>query len=227
MVRIGAFATLGWPGADVVTSTQTARGLGATTTMVLVTGLEEEDGLTRLRAQAPSATVSAVAGLAPPATAFLGGSAAARAFGSFTYRPNPDGSVVPDPAWVAKNIVTADVPILGTVRCHRLVMPQLAGALNEVEARGLASSIHKEEYGGCYVPREIADSNSLSLHTWGVALDVNVPGNLRGVPGDLDREVVAIFKRWGFRWGGDWAYTDPMHFELGALVKQAGQTTTE
>ena len=31
-------------------------------------------------------------------------------------------------------------------------------------------------------------------------------------------EVVNIFKRWGFRWGGDWKYTDPMHFELAALL---------
>jgi hypothetical protein len=31
-------------------------------------------------------------------------------------------------------------------------------------------------------------------------------------------EIVNIFKRWGFRWGGDWAYTDPMHFELAALM---------
>ncbi|HEX5772393.1 MAG TPA: M15 family metallopeptidase [Nocardioidaceae bacterium] len=28
-----------------------------------------------------------------------------------------------------------------------------------------------------------------------------------------------VFKRWGFAWGGDWSYTDPMHFELAALVE--------
>jgi hypothetical protein len=30
--------------------------------------------------------------------------------------------------------------------------------------------------------------------------------------------VVAIFKSWGFGWGGDWGYTDPMHFEMNRLV---------
>ena len=30
--------------------------------------------------------------------------------------------------------------------------------------------------------------------------------------------MVAIFKRWGFAWGGDWGYTDPMHFEMNAIV---------
>ena len=38
------------------------------------------------------------------------------------------------------------------------------------------------------------------------------------VYGTMNPEVVNIFKRWGFRWGGDWTYTDPMHFELAALL---------
>ena len=40
-----------------------------------------------------------------------------------------------------------------------------------------------------------------------------------GTSPDVDREVVAVFKRWGFAWGGDWAWTDPMHFELAAIVR--------
>jgi hypothetical protein len=36
----------------------------------------------------------------------------------------------------------------------------------------------------------------------------------------MDRRVVAIFKSWGFAWGGDWHYTDPMHFELAKLAKK-------
>ena len=58
-------------------------------------------------------------------------------------------------------------------------------------------------------------STTLSNHSFGLALDLNVPGNQRGTVGEIDREVVAIFKKWGFAWGGDWRYTDPMHFELG------------
>ena len=27
-----------------------------------------------------------------------------------------------------------------------------------------------------------------------------------------------IFKSWGFGWGGDWNYTDPMHFEMNRIV---------
>jgi hypothetical protein len=149
------------------------------------------------------------------------GGSLAEAVGTFSYRWFGDGTVQPDPDWVAANIRTESVPILGSVTGHRVLFPQLRGALDEVVARGLADEIHPEEFGGCYVPRFIArdPDKGLSLHTWGIAVDLNVPGNLRGVEGDIDREVVAIFKKWGFAWGGDWSYTDPMHFELAQIVK--------
>jgi hypothetical protein len=61
-------------------------------------------------------------------------------------------------------------------------------------------------------------SNPVSLHTWGIAIDLDSATNRRGTRGTMDPQVVQIFKRWGFRWGGDWSWTDPMHFELGALL---------
>jgi hypothetical protein len=156
-----------------------------------------------------------------PQTAVLTGTSAADAVGSFGYRPLPDGRVVPDPRWVAANIRTEEVPILGRVTCHRVMLPQLRAVLAEVVQRGLADKIHPDEYAGCYYPRYIGydPAKGLSLHSWGIAVDLNVPGNLRGTRGEIDRQVVAIFKKWGFAWGGDWAWTDPMHFELASIVK--------
>jgi hypothetical protein len=110
------------------------------------------------------------------------------------------------------------VPILGSVTCNKAMLPQLRAALAEVVSRGLADEIHPEEYAGCYYPRFIAGSTQLSNHAFGLALDFNVPGNLRGTVGQMDRGVVDAFKRWGFGWGGDWSYTDPMHFELNRIV---------
>ncbi|MEV5000562.1 M15 family metallopeptidase [Nocardioides sp. LML1-1-1.1] len=140
------------------------------------------------------------------------------AVGVFRYRPIGGGRIAPDPGWVKAHIVTEQVPILGTVTCNRYMMPQLKAALAEVQASKLADKIHPDEYAGCYYPRFIAGSNKLSNHSFGLALDFNVPGNQRGTVGQMDRGVVAIFKRWGFAWGGDWAYTDPMHFELAKIV---------
>jgi hypothetical protein len=153
-------------------------------------------------------------------TAVLTGGSVAQAVGSFTYTVNPDGSVNPDQRWIQQYIRTEQVPILGAVRCNKAMLPQLRAALTEVVRLGYASLIHPAEYGGCYVPRYIGHdpSQGLSFHTWGTAIDLNVPGNQRGTVGTIDRRIVAIFKRWGFEWGGTWRYTDPMHFQLTQIV---------
>ncbi len=152
-------------------------------------------------------------------TAVLTGGSVAASVGSFSYRILGGGRIAPDPDWVRANIRTERVPILGAVTCHRVVLPQLRAALAEVVSSGLTDAIHPEEYAGCYYPRYIAGTTQLSLHSFGIALDLNVPGNRRGTVGEIDRGVVSIFERWGFTWGGDWAYTDPMHFEMNAVVR--------
>lgn len=152
-------------------------------------------------------------------TAVLVGGSVAQAVGSFSYTANPDGTVNPDPAWVKANITTMQMPIIGSVTGHRVMLPQLQAALRDVVAAGLSKAIYT--YDGCYVPRFIAKdpSRGLSFHTFGTAIDLNAADNYRGIAGKMDRTVVAIFKRWGFAWGGDWSYTDPMHFELATLKK--------
>ena len=138
------------------------------------------------------------------------------AVGTYRYTPIGDGRVAPDPGWVRDHIVTEQVPILGTVTCNRYMMPQLKAALAEVQRTGLADKLY--HYDGCYVPRFIAGTNTLSNHAFGMAIDLNAAQNQRGTVGQMDRTVVAIFKKWGFAWGGDWHYTDPMHFEVDHLV---------
>ncbi|GAA4704504.1 hypothetical protein GCM10023349_22570 [Nocardioides conyzicola] len=143
----------------------------------------------------------------------------ADAVGVYRYSVLAGGRIAPDPAWVAEHITTQTVPILGSVTCNKAIFPQLIAALNAVRDQGLADKIHPGEYAGCYNARFIAGSTKLSNHAFGLALDLNVPGNQRGTVGQMDRQVVAIFKSWGFTWGGDWGYTDPMHFEMNRLVE--------
>lgn len=137
----------------------------------------------------------------------------------FRYRDLGGGRIAPDPAWVRASIRTEEVPLLGRITCHRALFRQLRTALREVEQAGLAGAIHPQEYGGCYVPRYIAGTRQLSMHAFGIAIDLNVPGNGRGTAGEIDRRVVAILRRWGFAWGGDWSWTDPMHFEAHTIVR--------
>lgn len=224
-LRLGALATTGVPAADLVVDDATGERLGLQpATAVLVSAPEGKDPV------AVAEQVRKVAGegaqvdlLSPPAqnpVAFLTGSKAAQAFGAFSYRYFPDGTIQPDDAWVRKNIATATVPIMGRVTCHRLMIPQLRGALQEVQDSGLGHLLRT--YDGCYVPRFIARNpdNSVSLHTWGIAIDMDAATNYRGIRGTMDDRIVAIFQKWGFRWGGDWKYTDSMHFELGALLTE-------
>ena len=153
---------------------------------------------------------------APEAT----GEANAGPIEAMAYRAVDDGFVKPNGAWVERNLVTEVLPIVGEATCHRLLMPQLSAALGELEAAGLSTLIDASQYGGCYVPRFIDrdPSKPLSMHAFGLAVDLNVSTNLLGTTGSMDPRVVDTFERWGFRWGGRWARPDPMHFELERLV---------
>ncbi len=220
-LRLGALATTGLPDVVAVVNDGTAAQLGLQVASGAILGAGRGDPV-RLaaavrKAAGPGARVDLLTHPAPP-TAFLTGSKAAKAFGAFSYRYYDDGTIEPDARWVASNIRYARLPLIGFVQCHRLTIPQLRRALTEIEAAGLSSKI--QSYSGCYVPRfvERNPTRPVSLHTWGIAFDINVATNRLGTQGDMDPRVVAIFERWGFRWGGRWDYPDPMHFELGALL---------
>ena len=223
--RLGALATTGVPGTDLLVDDATGRELGlpAATGMLLTAGEGVDPVVLAREVRRITGSGAQVDLLTPPAVnpvALLTGSDAAKAFGAFSYRYFPDGTIQPDAAWVRDNIQTATLPIMGRVTCHRLMLPQLRGALQEVVDRGLADTL--TTYDGCYVPRFIErnPNRSISLHTWGIAIDMDASTNYRGITGTMDPEVVAVFKRWGFRWGGDWQYTDPMHFEMGAILSK-------
>lgn len=136
-------------------------------------------------------------------------------FGEFAARPLATGTLSLDPRWVRKNIVTARVPVIGDVRCHRSLIPQLRTALREAVAAGLSHELDPARYGGCYSPRFISHDpeGRLSHHSWGIAIDVNVAENPFGTRPDQDRRLVAIMEKWGFTWGGRWLIPDGMHFE--------------
>jgi hypothetical protein len=71
------------------------------------------------------------------------------------------------------------------------------------------------------VPRFV-DRNSrkpLSMHAFGLAIDLNVSENHLGTRGNMDPRIVEIFAKWGFVWGGYWGRPDPMHFELARLIE--------
>jgi hypothetical protein len=146
-------------------------------------------------------------------------------FGEFAATPRSDDPafLTIDPAWVDQHIVTTDVPLLGTVTCHRKLIPMVRGALYEVVSAGLSSEI--KIYSGCWAARTISRSATAppSTHAYGAAIDINAPQNPYGSKPTMDREIVRIFARWGFNWGGDFLIPDGHHFEFWRVPGQLRQ----
>lgn len=142
------------------------------------------------------------------------------AFGEFAYRAPAAGgrNFIQHPRWVREHIVTATVPLLGAVRCHRALIPALRGALGELRAAGLGHLVRAEEFAGCWNPRLISPGGAVSRHAWGIAVDLNAAANPTGTAPAQDARAVRVLQRWGFTWGGPWLVPDPMHFEYARPV---------
>ncbi|HVL65241.1 MAG TPA: M15 family metallopeptidase [Actinomycetota bacterium] len=233
-LAVGAFAENGTPEnvADVLVSAESPTGealsaeagtvvVGAETGTVLERlgrDLKRSVPGARLRRLTPEANARPQPG-GGRAPAPAGGSSNG-AIGAMSFEILKDGFIRPDPVWVRSNIASAPVPVLGTITCHRLMFPQLRGALTEIQQRGLDRLIRPGDYGGCFVPRFIDrdPSKPLSMHAFGLAVDLNVSTNGLGTRGDIDPRIVEVFEKWGFEWGGRWSRPDPMHFELDRLL---------
>ena len=77
---------------------------------------------------------------------------------------------------------------------------------------------------GTYKCRNVADLGQPSMHGWGAAIDINAArsdywlwhrqaGDPPAYVNRIPAEIVTIFERHGFIWGGRWAHFDTMHFE--------------
>lgn len=134
----------------------------------------------------------------------------------FGYVEVDGGMIEIDPTWVERYIVAAEVPLLGQVRCHVEMMAPLAAVLREMADLGLGDLVDPEDFGGCWVPRHIDwdPTMPLSMHAWGLALDLGVSQNPLGAEPTLDPRIVEVFEAKGFEWGGRWSRPDGMHFQL-------------
>lgn len=136
-------------------------------------------------------------------------------FGEFAFRLVPNQREVEmERAFVAEYITVERMPVLGDVRCHRMIMDDLRAALEEIVDAGLEEWLAPGRYGGCYHPRRIGfGRENLSRHTWGIAIDLNVDFAVPGAGPVPPDEFIAIMGRHGFRWGGDFTTPDNHHYE--------------
>ena len=95
------------------------------------------------------------------------------------------------------------------VTCHRLIAGQLRAAFQEIRDRGLSQ--HIRSFDGSYNYRAKRGGRSLSVHSWGIAVDLNAGshpmGRSRQTPGQ--RQIAEVMRRHGFHQ----LRNDPMHFQ--------------
>jgi hypothetical protein len=104
------------------------------------------------------------------------------------------------------------------------VAERLAAVSDELDA--LPDAVKRYAYppAGTYNCRTVADTGEPSMHSWGAAIDINAAradywlwhgsGVIEaGLVYRTPPEIVAVFERHGFIWGGKWSHYDTMHFE--------------
>jgi hypothetical protein len=91
--------------------------------------------------------------------------------------------------------------------------------------------------GGAFNWRDIAGASRLSPHSWGIAFDLNprhgaywrdrkaAGPEVESLRNTYPQEIVAIFEKHGFIWGGKWSHFDLMHFEYRPELLQKWQLT--
>ena len=86
-------------------------------------------------------------------------------FGEFAIRTVGEDVEI-DPNWAAANLLTIDLPTIGSVTCHRHLIAQLQQALS--------SSVPPDDLRSddCWNPRLIRATGDLSRHAWGIAIDL-------------------------------------------------------
>jgi D-alanyl-D-alanine carboxypeptidase-like protein len=86
---------------------------------------------------------------------------------------------------------------------------------------------------GTYNCRAVADTGEPSPHSYGIAIDLNLKysdywfwrphtGKI-AYRNRIPKEIVAIFEKHGFIWGGKWYHYDTMHFEYRPELLAAGE----
>jgi D-alanyl-D-alanine carboxypeptidase len=113
----------------------------------------------------------------------------------------------------------------------------VAARLAEVSAEldALPASIKRYVYppSGTYNCRTVADTGAPSMHSWGAAIDINAAYSEywlwpRSTAAEtLPAQIIEIFERHGFIWGGKWLHYDTMHFEYRPELLDARRSPVE
>lgn len=121
-----------------------------------------------------------------------------------------------------RNMILWDVPtnleiglIPKRIYCNKDMVQPLSIAFQNLINTGCVSQL--KTWDGCFQVRKKRGLSSMSLHSWGIAVDVNASWNALGATPTLSPEFVKCFTDAGFDWGGIWTRKDGMHFQLKSI----------
>ncbi len=129
----------------------------------------------------------------------------------------------------AHEVQAALVPVRiggATVMVHKKIsepLARVATRISDAMKRDASLARFFTSLGGTFNWRTIAGTSELSMHAWGIAIDLSTPLShyWRNEPRDrplvwkntYPRAIVDAFEAEGFIWGGRWYHFDTMHFE--------------
>lgn len=93
--------------------------------------------------------------------------------------------------------------------------PILERALLNLISRGFTKEM--KTWDGCFIIRQKRGLQSLSLHSWANAVDINQQENGLGAIPMLSNGFVKCFTDAGCEWGGTWTRKDGMHFQIAKI----------
>ena len=97
----------------------------------------------------------------------------------------------------------------------REIYPGETAALIEQAAQQNMDTQGVSDFSGSFVYRAMRNGHSLSMHSYGIALDFDAEHNPFGYPGRFKptSPLVLAFEAEGWTWGGRWHKPDAMHFQ--------------
>jgi len=101
------------------------------------------------------------------------------------------------------------------VYCNREMVEPLTKAFKNLIETGHVKEL--KTWDGCFNIRRKRGASTPSLHSWGLAIDVNAAWNGFGKTPTLSSGFVKCFTDAGFDWGGVWSKKDGMHFQLSKI----------
>ena len=111
---------------------------------------------------------------------------------------------------VPEKLITGPIP--EEIYCNRDLLPHLLAAINNMVFRKKVREL--KTWDGCFCIRPSLASSSISLHSWGLAVDVNSDLSGFGNKPEFSHEFIKCWTDAGFDWGGYWINPINSHFQL-------------